>query len=112
MYLNALGYTLVDMTERYQEGFELIQRAYELDPDSPAIIDSMGWALYRLQRLDEAREMLLQAYALDQDSEIAAHLIEVLWRLGERDEAQRILTEALQRKPDSRVLHDVRERLQ
>ncbi|NLO80055.1 MAG: tetratricopeptide repeat protein [Xanthomonadaceae bacterium] len=112
MYLNALGYTLVDMTERYQEGFELIQRAYELDPDIPAIIDSMGWALYRLQRLDEAREMLLQAYALDQDSEIAAHLIEVLWRLGERDEAQRILTEALQRKPDSRVLHDVRERLQ
>lgn len=109
--LNALGYTLVDMTERYQEGFELIQRAYALSPDNPAIIDSMGWSLYRLQRLDEAREMLQQAYALSQDGEIAAHLAEVLWHLGERREAQRILAEALEREPKNKVLLDTRKRL-
>lgn len=110
--LNALGYTLVDMTDRYQEGFELIQRAYALSPDSPAIIDSMGWGLYRLQRLDEAREMLLQAYALSQDGEIAAHLAEVLWHLGERREARRILVEALKREPGNKTLLDARKRLQ
>lgn len=109
--LNALGYTLVDQTTRYYEGFELIERAYSLSPNNPAIMDSMGWALYRLQRLEEARELLLQAYGLSQDGEIAAHLAEVLWHLGDRREARRILAEGLKREPGHRVLLNTRKRL-
>ncbi|HEX5514300.1 MAG TPA: tetratricopeptide repeat protein [Gammaproteobacteria bacterium] len=109
--LNALGYTLVDQTTRYYEGLELIERAYALSPDNPAIMDSMGWALYRLQRLEEARELLLEAYGLSEDGEIAAHLAEVLWHLGDRHEARRILAEGLKREPGHKVLLDTRKRL-
>jgi tetratricopeptide (TPR) repeat protein len=75
-------------------------------------MDGMGWGLYRLQRLDEAREMLQQAYAMSPDGEIAAHLAEVLWHLGERREARRVLVEALQREPNNKILLDTRKRLQ
>lgn len=110
--LNALGYTLVDQTPRREEGFELIQQAYALSPDDPAIIDSMGWALYRLDRLDEARDMLRRAYELNQDGEIAAHLAEVLWRTGDKREAKRVLAAALKREPSHKVLLDTKKRLQ
>lgn len=110
--LNALGYTLVDRTPQLQEGFELIERAYAMNPESPAIMDSMGWALYRLQRPDEALGLLQQAYALSQDGEVAAHLAEVLWHLGERQQALEVLAEALQREPAHKVLLDTRKRLQ
>lgn len=111
-YLNALGYTLVDQTTRYLEGYELVERAYALRPDDPAIMDSMGWALFRLQRLDEARVLLEQAYAASQDGEIAAHLAEVLWQLGERQQARQILADALKREPSHRILLDTKSRLQ
>jgi tetratricopeptide (TPR) repeat protein len=110
--LNALGYTLVDRTPHIQEGFELVEQAYALSPDSPAIMDSMGWALYRLQRADEALQLLQQAYAVSQDGEIAAHLAEVLWTLGDRQEARRILAEALKREPAHKIFLDTRKRLQ
>lgn len=110
--LNALGYTLVDRTPHLQEGFELVERAHALSPDSPAIMDSMGWALYRLQRFEEALEMLQQAYALSPDGEIAAHLAEVLWYLGDRQESRRILAEALKREPAHKILLETRKRLQ
>jgi tetratricopeptide (TPR) repeat protein len=110
--LNALGYTLVDQTARHEEGFELIQHAYALTPDDPAIIDSMGWALFRLNRVAEAREMLERAYELHPDGEIAAHLAEVLWQQGERRAAKRVLAEALKREPTHKVLLETRKRLQ
>lgn len=111
-YLNALGYTLVDRTTRYQEGYELVERAYALRPDDPAIMDSMGWALFRLQRFDQARVLLEQAYAASPDGEIAAHLAEVLWQLGERQQARQILADALKREPTHQVLRDTKKRLQ
>jgi Flp pilus assembly protein TadD len=64
-----------------------------------------------LQRLEEARELLLEAYGLSQDGEIAAHLAEVLWHLGDRREARRILAEGLKREPGHKVLLDTRKRL-
>ncbi len=106
--LNALGYTLVDRTDRYQEGYELIRRAYRLKPDSAAIIDSMGWAYYRLGDLQSALEYLERAHRMSGDPEIAAHLAEVLWKLGEQEDAVRVLAEALEHYPDDPILERTR----
>lgn len=109
--LNALGYTLVDRTDRYQEGYELIKKAFELRPDDPAVIDSMGWAAYRLGRLQEARDYLEQAHRLSDEAEIAAHLVEVLWRLDERQAALKLLDEALKKAPTDKLLLETKKRL-
>jgi tetratricopeptide (TPR) repeat protein len=102
--LNALGYTLADRTERYQEAYDYIERAYRQQPDDIAYIDSMGWVLYRLGRLDEALVHLRRAAALVHDGEIFAHLGEVLWAAGKEDEARRVWEEALQFAPKNKVL--------
>lgn len=109
--LNALGYTLVDRTERVAEGAALIERAYALRPGDPAIVDSMGWAAYRQGELEEARDYLERAYELARDPEIAAHLGEVLWRLGERERARAVWDEALAEDPEHPVLQETMERL-
>jgi tetratricopeptide (TPR) repeat protein len=102
--LNALGYTLADRNNgddaRQHEALELIQRALRLKPDEAAIIDSMGWVRYRLGDLDASLENLRRAYAKQPDPDIAAHLGEVLWASGERDEARRVWDEG--RKKDAR----------
>lgn len=102
--LNALGYTLADRTTRYQEAYDYIERAYRQQPDDVAYIDSMGWVLYRLGRLDEALQHLRHAAAQVRDGEIYAHLGEVLWAAGNKEEASRIWDEALQFAPDHKVL--------
>ncbi|MGY0558157.1 MULTISPECIES: tetratricopeptide repeat protein [unclassified Lysobacter] len=102
--LNALGYTLADRTERYQEALELINRARAAQPDNAAIIDSYGWVLYRLGRTEEALGELRQAFALQKDAEVAAHLAEVLWVLGKHEEARKYFEEARQLDPDNRSL--------
>lgn len=108
--LNALGYTLADRTERYEEAFDLIQRALELSPGDFYILDSMGWVLYRLGKHDEAIEHLREAMRIRQDPEIAAHLGEVLWVKGDKDAAKEIWETALQETPDDSHLLDVIER--
>ena len=109
--LNALGYTLADRTERYAEAEVLIRKALELDPDSPAIIDSMGWVLFKLGRHAEALTELQRAYAGFDDPEVAAHLVEVLVALDRSDEALELLESATEKTPDSPLLDDVRNRL-
>jgi len=107
--LNALGYTLADRTHRYQEALELIDRARVAEPDNPAIVDSHGWVLYRLGRNEEALVQLRRAFSLAKDAEIAAHLGEVLWVMGRKDEARRLFDEAARLDPDNRALQRVRE---
>ena len=109
--LNALGYTLADRTERYEEAYDLIVRAYAQRPDDAAIIDSYGWVLYRLGRLDEALTQLRLAYKLFPDGEIASNLAVVLWELGHYDESRAVLTEALSREPEHERLLRVQSRL-
>ena len=109
--LNALGYTLADRTDRYDEALELIERAYELAPDEAAIVDSMGWVQYRLGNYDKALKYLRKALDLQFDAEIAAHLGEVLWVLGREDEAQRVWADGLERSPDSSAIRDTQRRL-
>jgi predicted Zn-dependent protease len=102
--LNALGYTLADRTTRYAEALELIDRARVAEPDNAAIIDSYGWVLYRLGRSDEALVELRRAFALQKDPEIAAHLGEVLWLTGHKDEARKYFDEGRKLDPENRSL--------
>lgn len=108
--LNALGYTLADRTDRLQEAYAYIQKAYKLAPDEPAVLDSMGWVLYRLGRAEEAIGYLRGALAIMQDDEIAAHLGEVLWVTGMKKEATQVWNKALEAKPDSTHIKDVLKR--
>lgn len=109
--LNALGYTLADRRQRLDEAEALVRRALALKPDDPAIIDSLGWVKFRRGDSAGALVELRRAYALFPDDEVASHLGEVLWTLGERDEARRIWAEALRQHPRSRHLPRVRARL-
>ncbi|MBT2747785.1 MULTISPECIES: tetratricopeptide repeat protein [unclassified Lysobacter] len=102
--LNALGYTLADRTTRYQEAFELIERARTAEPDNAAIIDSYGWVLYRLGRVKEAETELRRALTMQKDAEIAAHLAELLWETGRKDEARKYFEQARKIDADNRSL--------
>ena len=108
--LNALGYTLADRTDRFEEAHALIERAFALEPDKYHIVDSMGWVLYRMGRHEEAAEHLRRSYAMDPHPAVAAHLGEVLWALGRREEAKAIWSAALKEDPDDEVLIETIER--
>ncbi|MEC8331823.1 MAG: tetratricopeptide repeat protein [Pseudomonadota bacterium] len=110
--LNHLGYMLADQTERYQEALELIERAIVISPDDPAIIDSLGWAQFKLGRYEEALTNLRRAYAVFPDAEVASHVGEVLWMMGREQEAVEIWRGALQNQPDSDLIKEVVHRLQ
>jgi tetratricopeptide (TPR) repeat protein len=101
---NALGYTLVEKTDRINEAAELLEKALSLAPDDAFILDSVGWLHYRKGNLDKAREYLERAWKLRQDPEIAAHLGEVLWMKGSRDEASRLWDTSLQSYPNNEAL--------
>ena len=109
--LNALGYSLADMTDRYAEAHDLIQRALALKPDEGAILDSMGWVQYRLGNPQLALDYLRQASAkLPDDPEVAAHLGEVLWALDQREEARRVWEKARAAAPEHAYLLRVIDR--
>ena len=99
---NALGYSFADHNMRLPEAHELIEKALQLAPDDPFIIDSMGWVLYRMGKNKQALEFLRKAYSARSDPEIAAHLGEVLWVAGERGEAEKIWQEAAQENAGQR----------
>jgi len=109
--LNALGYTLVDRTDRLEEAAGYIERALELLPDDPAILDSMGWLKYRTGKNAEALKFLTRAYDLNKDAEIAAHLGEVLWVMGEQSRARKVWKRGLEEAPDDQILREVMKRL-
>lgn len=109
--LNALGYTLADRTKRYTEAQELVARALELQPNEPAILDSMGWILFRTGNYEESVEYLSRAYAAFPDPEVAAHLGEVLWVKGDTEDAITVWRGALLRNPEHPVLLKTLRRL-
>jgi len=99
--LNALGYTLTVHTTRYQEAAELIEKANEITPGEAAILDSLGWVYFKLQRYNDAEAYLRQAYRLLPDPEVAAHLGETLWVMGRTEDALAIWRDALTRTPNN-----------
>ncbi len=107
--LNALGYTLADRTEKYSEAARLIKKALKLSPDSPAIMDSWGWVLYKQGKSEEALEILETAYEKLHDPEIAGHIVEVLWSLDRKEEATDMLREAELLFPENDLLKRLHE---
>jgi len=105
--LNALGYTLADQTDRFEEALELIERAHALKPEEPAILDSLGWVYYRLGDLERALDYLQQANDQLVDGEIAAHLGEVLWALGRHTQAWAVWDKAMEADPEHAYLREV-----
>ena len=108
---NALGYSFAERNLRLPEARKLIERALELAPDDYFIIDSLGWVLYREGDLKAAAAQLRRAYSGRPDAEIGAHLGEVLWMLGDREEANRIWQESLKASPDNETLQKTIKRL-
>ena len=104
--LNALGYTLTDLTERHDEALQLIERALAIRPHDPYILDSMGWVQYKLGNTEAALEFLERAHALRLDPVIAAHLGEIYWQTGERERARKIWERAIKIDPDDRTLQE------
>jgi tetratricopeptide (TPR) repeat protein len=108
--LNALGFTLADQTDRYEEAYDYLKRAIEIMPDDAAIIDSYGWVNYRLGNYEEAIRLLRNALSRFNDGEIAAHLGEVLWVSGNREEAKVVWQKALKKSPDDALLQEIMDR--
>ena len=109
--LNALGYALTTKTDRFAEAYSLIERALAIQPDSPAIQDSMGWVLYKLGEYEGALQYLRLAQDGLYDPEVIAHHAEVLWKLNRVDEALNLLSTAMLRFPGNNLLTDIRIRI-
>ncbi len=108
---NALGYSLADRNERLSEAKQLIEKAVSLAPNDPYIQDSLGWVEFRLGNTERALTILREAYGKRPDAEIAAHLGEVLWVKGQRDEALKIWREGLLLANDNETLQQTLRRL-
>ncbi|MDP8986097.1 MAG: tetratricopeptide repeat protein [Pseudomonadota bacterium] len=109
--LNAYGYTLADNNRQLRTARALIERAYAAAPNNAGILDSMGWVLFRQGHAERALDYLIAAYADDRGGDIAAHLGEVLWRLGRRADAERTWSDASTADPDNHLLNSTRVRL-
>jgi len=109
--LNALGYTLTNHTQRYEEAADLIERALELSPGDPAILDSLGWVYYKLGQYSASEALLRRAHNAFPDPEVAAHLGEVLWIQGRQIEARDIWRDGLSRVPDHPIILEAVDRL-
>lgn len=104
---NALGYSFLERNVQLEEGMKLVEKAYQIEPGDAAITDSVGWGYYRLGKLDKSAEFLRRAFAANPDPEIAAHLGEVLWVQGNKDEAKKIWQDALKSNPENDALRMV-----
>ena len=109
--LNALGYTLTNHTQRYEEAADLIERALVLSPGDPAILDSLGWVYYKLGQYSESEALLREAHDAFPNPEVAAHLGEVLWVQGRQFEARDVWRDGLSRVPDHPIILDTVRRL-
>ncbi|MCY0965987.1 tetratricopeptide repeat protein [Parathalassolituus penaei] len=109
--MNALGYTLVDKTDRLAEALPLLQKAYSLHPDSPAVIDSLGWYYFRNHEYARSEPLLKRAFSLSKDHEIAAHYGELLWTIGRTSEAASTWRDGLKDNPNSPFIKETLDRL-
>jgi len=108
--LNALGYTLADKTQRYQEAEKYLKQALTLKPDEAVIIDSYGWLLFKQGKKQAALEQLQKAYDKSAENEIIAHLAEVLWTFERKEEAKKLIADALSKTPEDEYLLKFKQR--
>ncbi len=111
MALNALGYSLAIYTDRLDEALQLISQALTITPDDPAILDSMGWVLFKLGRLEDAINYLERAYTAFPDPEVTSHLVQAYHAAGQNRRAQTLLQENQFKHPDNEYLKDAAEAL-
>ena len=109
--LNALGYTLLGMPGRYAEAEKYLGHALRLQPNEAVIMDSYGWLQFKLGNASQALDYLQKAYSKQQENEIAAHLAEVLWVLGRKDEAKKLFGKAFKESPEDEYLLDFKQRI-
>jgi tetratricopeptide (TPR) repeat protein len=109
--LNALGYTLTNHTQRFEEAAELIERALIISPGDPAILDSLGWVYYKLGHFEQSEALLRRAHLAFPDPEVAAHLGEVLWMQGRQIEAKDVWRDGLKRVPEHPIILEAADRL-
>ena len=109
--LNALGYLLTDQMNQHEDALGYLEMALALEPDNPAIIDSMGWVLFNLGDFEAALGHLERAYELFPDAEVAAHIVDTQWALGNHDEALQLLQQKLEENPESSHLQELDQRL-
>jgi len=109
--LNALGYSLASRSTRFDEAERYLQQALKLRPDEAVVIDSYGWLQFKLGHPATALAYLRKAFNKQKENEIAAHLVEVLWALGQKDEAKDIFEEAIKATPDDEYLLSVGKRI-
>jgi predicted Zn-dependent protease len=108
--LNALGYKLLDDASRYHEAEKYLQHAIKLRPSEPAIMDSYGWLQFKIGKYPQALSYLQSAYDKQNSGEIAAHLCEVLWSMGRKEDAQLVFDSALKVFPEDVDLMDFQQR--
>jgi tetratricopeptide (TPR) repeat protein len=108
---NAWGYALADRSLKLPQAKTLIVKALEMAPEDPFILDSLGWVEFRLGHLKDALAILKKAYSLRADSDIAAHLAEVMFSLGLKTEASSLVAEAQKSPTSSDVLNETIKRL-
>lgn len=109
--LNSLGYTLLSQTSRIDEAGQYIKAAIEIDDQNAAILDSMGWYLFKKGDPEKALGYLERAYASFKDDEVAAHLGEVYWALGKRSKAKKTWQEGLELNPNGVFINETIKRL-
>ncbi|NDI86378.1 tetratricopeptide repeat protein [Undibacterium crateris] len=109
---NALGYSFADRNIRLDEALTLVQKANQLAPDDPYILDSLGWVYFRLGKINEAEKALRRAYEIRNDADIAAHLGELLWSKGDQDAAKKIWREAHRKDAGNTTLKGTLQRFQ
>jgi tetratricopeptide (TPR) repeat protein len=108
---NALGYSLADRSLRLPEARELVQKALTFAPNDPFILDSLGWVEFRSGNLAQALQILQGAYQARPDAEIAAHLGEVMWSMGQQSQARAVWKSGLQQNQSNETLLDTIKRL-
>jgi Flp pilus assembly protein TadD len=107
---NALGYSLADRNLRLEEAYQLIEKALKLAPNDAYIMDSMGWVQFRMGKLKDAEDLLRRSYEMRAETEIAAHLGEVLWVMGRKDDAKKIWREGVAKDPANDTLKNTLRR--
>ncbi|WP_020560291.1 tetratricopeptide repeat protein [Thiofilum flexile] len=109
--LNALGYLLTVNTQRYKEAQEMIQKAAKLNPEDPAIMDSLGWVAFKLNELESAETELRKAFKLLPDAEVGSHLAQVLHARGKTEEAKKLLADLMNKYPNNKLLAEANKRV-
>ncbi len=109
--LNALGYSLLNNPSRYVDAEKFLKKALSLSPNEAVIIDSYGWLQFKLGNFSGALNYLQQAYDKQKEPEIAAHLAEVMWVSGKKDEAEKLVSRLIRENPADEYLKDVEKRI-